>query len=116
MAAASTATAAWTAAKGAFKASWGALKEAGGKTFDAGKEAAEGVRQSFTAADAHVVEAEGFGKALDGIWQKHPVTSVVAGTGLAAGTLYGGYKVVGHFTGREAARREAATGQRAERC
>lgn len=101
----------------AFKGAGEHLKTAAKSLWGAAKYSANGTKEALKSADHYVKtsvqQANGsYGKAIKGIYTNHPVTASLATVGAVGGLAYGGYKVVGHFTGREAERREARSQER----
>lgn len=97
----------------AFREARKGLAEAAGKLWGATKATAKGTQEAFKAADNYVASevakpGGSYGKLISGIYTNHPVSATVATVGAVGGLTYGGYKAIGHFTGREEARRRAA--------
>lgn len=113
----SAASAGVSATRAAFQSAGDGLKKAAGSLWGAAKSAATGTKEAFKAADNYVASevakpGGSYGKVISGIYTKHPVSATVATVGAVGGLAYGGYKVVGHFTGREAERQASRSRDR----
>lgn len=95
-------------ATGLFREAGEHLVKAAGSVWNATKAGTKGAHEALKSADAafakRIVDDKGVWGAVKGIAKERPFTSTLATVGAIGGLAYGGYKVVGHFTGREAER------------
>ncbi|MES2983579.1 MAG: hypothetical protein V4735_00115 [Pseudomonadota bacterium] len=100
--------------KASMKSLWSSLGDVAGHAGSAASAAARNAKQGVQAGDAYVAAAiknhdNSFGKAIVGIAKEKPVTAALAATGLAAGTVYAGSKVLGRHTNRVMSERQQSS-------
>lgn len=102
-AAANAASAAAGNARSFFSQAWTAVKSMFTSAGHAAANATKGAGSGIKAADQYLssrIGDAGVWGAVKGISKDHPVYTTLAGTGLAAGTVYAGSRIIGNHTRR----------------